>query len=94
MITMNTKLTGNDLYMLEHEYYGKYYFDSLYRAGEFLGCQRAQIEYALLKNRPFKGIWNVTCVDGSEIKWKDINYTHEKYEEIIGNGTAVVQQTK
>ena len=81
---MNTKLKENELYMIENKDYGKYYFDSLYRAGEFLGCQRAQMEYSLMKNKAFKGIWNVSVVDGSEIKWKDINYKNEKYKEIIG----------
>ena len=82
--TMNTKLKENELYMIENKDYGKYYFDSLYRAGEFLGCQRAQMEYSLMKKRAFKGIWNVYVVDGSEIKWKDINYKNEKYKELIG----------
>ena len=42
------------------------------------------MEYSLMKKRAFKGIWNVTVVDGSDIKWKDINYKNEKYKELIG----------
>ena len=72
----NALLEGNKLYMItrgdEH-----HYFTSLYRAGLYIGKQRAPVEYALLKGKDVNG-WTVEIVDGSEIKYKDINCNGKK----------------
>ena len=64
-------LEGNELYMIargdEH-----HYFTSLYRAGLYMGKQRAQAEYALLKGKDVNG-WKVYKVDGSKIMWENID---------------------
>lgn len=78
----NTKIDGDMLFMIEHDKYGIWYFDSLYRAAEFLGCQRAQVEYSFLRNKPYHG-WVITVVDGADTPWSWINCSHEKYIEIV-----------
>ena len=64
-------LEDNELYMIargdEH-----HYFTSLYRAGLYMGKQRAQAEYALLKGKNVNG-WRVYKVDGSKIMWENID---------------------
>ena len=61
----------NELYKIsrgdEH-----HYFTSLYRAGLYIGKQRAQAEYALLKERDVNG-WTVEIVDGSKVMWEEID---------------------
>ncbi len=69
-------LEGNELYMItrvdEH-----HYFTSLYRAGLFLGKQRAPVEYALLKGKEING-WSVEIVDGADVCWKEIDLESNK----------------
>lgn len=66
-----TILEENELYMItrgdEH-----HYFTSLYRAGLFIGKQRAPVEYAFLKGKDVNG-WNVYKVDGSKVMWENID---------------------
>ena len=66
-----TLIEGNELYMItrvdEH-----HYFTSLYRVGQYLGKQRAQAEYALLKGKDING-WRIEIVDGSKIMWENID---------------------
>ena len=63
-------IEGNELYMItrgdEH-----HYFTSLYRAGLFIGKQRAPVEYAMLKGKDVNG-WRIEIVDGSKIMWENI----------------------
>lgn len=72
----NALLEGNELYMItrgdEH-----HYFTSLYRAGLYIGKQRAQAEYALLKERDVNG-WTVEIVDGSKVMWEEIDLKSNK----------------
>jgi len=74
----NALLEGNELYKIsrgdEH-----HYFTSLYRAGLFIGKQRAPVEYAMLKGRDVDG-WTVEIVDGSKVMWKNID---EKSQTIV-----------
>ena len=78
MTTMKDKslLEGNELYMItrgdEH-----HYFTSLYRAGLYIGKQRAPVEYALLKGRDING-WTVEIVDGSKVMWEEIDLKSNK----------------
>ena len=66
-----TIIEGNELYMItrgdEH-----HYFTSLYRVGPYVGKQRAQAEYALLKDKDVNG-WRIEIVDGSKIMWENID---------------------
>ena len=67
----NARIEGNELYMIsrgdEH-----HYFTSLYRAGLYIGKQRAPVEYALLRGKDLDG-WTVEIVDGSEVMWENID---------------------
>lgn len=64
-------IEGNELYMIargdEH-----HYFTSLYRAGLFIGKQRAPVEYALFRGKEING-WTVEIVDGSKVMWEEID---------------------
>ena len=66
-----TLIVGNELYMItrgdEH-----HYLTSLYRVGQYVGKQRAQAEYALLKGKDVNG-WIIEIVDGSKIMWENID---------------------
>lgn len=69
-------LEGNELYMItrgdEH-----HYFTSLYRAGLFIGKQRAPVEYAMLRGRDVDG-WIIEIVDGSKVMWEEIDLESNK----------------
>lgn len=67
----NALLEGNELYMITRGD-ERHYFTSLYRAGLYIGKQRAQTEYALLRGKDVNG-WNVEIVDGSKVMWEDID---------------------
>ena len=71
-------IEGNELYMITREN-EHHYFSSLYRAGLYIGKQRAQTEYAMLKGRDVDG-WTVEIVDGSKVMWKNID---EKSQTIV-----------
>lgn len=66
-----TLIEVNELYMIargdEH-----HYFTSLYRVGQYVGKQRAQAEYALMKGKDVNG-WRIEIVDGSKIMWENID---------------------
>lgn len=53
------------------------YFTNLYRAAEYVGSQRAQVEYNFLKKRPIKG-WDITIIDGKDIPWGSIDCDNVK----------------
>lgn len=64
-------LEDNELYMITRGD-ERHYFTSLYRAGLYVGKQRAQAEYALLKGKDVNG-WTIKIVDGSKIMWENID---------------------
>ena len=64
-------IEGNELYMITRGD-ERHYFTSLYRAGLYVGKQRAQAEYALLKGKYVNG-WRIEIVDGSKIMWENID---------------------
>lgn len=69
-------LEGNELYMISRED-EHHYFTSLYRAGQYIGKQRAQTEYALLKGKKING-WDITIIDGKDIPWGSIDCDNVK----------------
>lgn len=78
---MKAILDTNELFKIEHDEYGTFYFDTLHRAGEFLGCGRGPMEYWLnRKGNGYKG-WKVSIVDGTDIPWGFINCDREKLLE-------------
>lgn len=50
----------------------RHYFTSLHKAGLYVGKQRAQAEYALMKCKDVNG-WYVYKVDGSKVMWENID---------------------
>ena len=64
-------IEGNELYMITRGD-ERHYFTSLYRAGLFIGKQRAPVEYAMLKERDVDG-WRIEIVDGADVCWKNID---------------------
>ena len=71
MMKDKTLIEGNELYMItrgdEH-----HYFTSLYRVGPYVGKQRGQGEYALLKGKDING-GRSEIVDGRKILWENID---------------------
>lgn len=64
-------LEENELYMITRGD-ERHYFTSLHKAGLYIGKQRAQAEYALLKGKDVNG-WYVYKVDGSKVMWENID---------------------
>lgn len=75
---MNAKLEMNELFKIEHDEYGTFYFDSLHRAGEFIGCGRAPLAYWVNKEGKGYNGWHIHIVNGADIKWSDINKKREE----------------
>ena len=68
-----TEKLDNNLFMVtceERNY--KRWFTSLNRIAKMIGVPRTSIELAFMKNKPYNG-YNIEIVDGSNIKYKDIN---------------------
>ena len=64
-------IEGNELYMITRGD-ERHYFTSLYRAGLFIGKQRAPVEYAMMKGRDVNG-WRIEIVDGRKVMWENID---------------------
>lgn len=71
MEKISNLLKENELYMITRGDERKY-FTSLYRAGLFIGKQRAPVEYAMLKGKDVNG-WRIEIVDGSKVMWENID---------------------
>ena len=65
------KLSGNELFRINNGE-EQHYFTSLYRIGQFVDKQRAQVEYAAMKGKQING-WNIEIADGSDVTWKQID---------------------
>ena len=65
------KLKGKELFKLSNDN-ETHYFTSLHRIGQFVGTQRAQVEYCALKGKTIKG-WTIDIVDGSKVMWENID---------------------
>lgn len=68
---------NNNLVCVEHPDSTKHYFTSSNRAAKHINAHPVCVEYALKTGRMARdvngGQWVVYFVDGSEIKYKDIN---------------------
>lgn len=72
-----TILENNELFRISNGI-EQHYFTSLHRAAEYLGSQRAQVLYAYIRDLKYNKEWLIEIVDGSEIKYKDINCDGKK----------------
>ena len=70
---MTNKFNNNLFKVTNEEKNYIHYFTSMNRVGQALGAQQGQLKYYYyLQEKPYKGYF-IELVDGSEIKWKDID---------------------